>query len=136
MRVITYGTFDTLHFGHIRLLQRAKLLGTHLTVGLSTDAFNKVKGKSVFMPYDERKDMLLELKAVDEVVPEDNWAQKINDIQKYRIDIFTMGDDWKGEFDSLSQFCRVQYLERTPAISSTLIKQEIAPNLLPQNQTS
>ena len=128
MRVITYGTFDTLHFGHIRLLQRAKKLGTHLTVGLSTDDFNREKGKISYMSYDERKSMLLELRAVDEVVPEKNWDQKSSDINKYQIDIFTMGDDWKGEFDFLAQFCRVQYLERTPSISSTLIKQNFHQN--------
>ena len=129
MRVITYGTFDTLHFGHIRLLQRAKKLGTHLTVGLSTDDFNREKGKISYMSYDERKSMLLELKAVDEVVPEENWDQKTSDISKYQIDIFTMGDDWKGEFDFLAQFCRIQYLERTPSISSTLIKQKLSSKL-------
>ena len=130
MRVITYGTFDTLHFGHIRLLQRAKKLGTHLTVGLSTDDFNREKGKISYMSYDERKSMLLELRAVDEVVPEKNWDQKSSDINKYQIDIFTMGDDWKGEFDFLAQFCRVQYLERTPSISSTLIKQKLSSKLI------
>ena len=129
MRVITYGTFDTLHFGHIRLLQRAKKLGT-LTVGLSTDDFNREKGKISYMSYDERKSMLLELRAVDEVVPEKNWDQKSSDINKYQIDIFTMGDDWKGEFDFLAQFCRVQYLERTPSISSTLIKQKLSSKLI------
>lgn len=130
MRVITYGTFDTLHFGHIRLLQRAKKLGAHLTVGLSTDDFNREKGKISYMSYDERKSMLLELRAVDEVVPEKNWDQKSSDINKYQIDIFTMGDDWKGEFDFLAKFCRVQYLERTPSISSTLIKQKLSSKLI------
>lgn len=121
-KVITYGTFDTIHFGHISLLQRAKSLGTHLTVGLSTDEFNKEKGKRSYFSYAERKEFLEAIRYVDSVIPEQNWAQKADDIADNGIDILTMGDDWKGKFDSLRTVCSVHYLDRTPEISSTLIK--------------
>lgn len=121
-KIITYGTFDTLHFGHIILLQRAKSLGDYLIVGLSTDEFNAGKGKTSHFNYDERKAFLEAIRFVDEVIPEQDWKQKSRDVVTHQIDTFTMGDDWAGEFDFLSEFCNVHYLSRTPAISSTLIK--------------
>ena len=124
-KVITYGTFDTLHFGHIRLLERAKTLGDYLIVGLSSDEFNAEKGKMSHFSYAKRKSFLEAIRFVDEVIPEHNWEQKPHDIINHQIDIFTMGDDWTGEFDFLSDYCKVHYLSRTPAISSTLIKANI-----------
>ena len=124
-KVITYGTFDTLHFGHIRLLHRARALGDFLVVGLSTDAFNATKGKQSLLPFAERKTYLEAIRYVDLVIPEENWEQKARDIADYQIDIFTMGSDWSGHFDDLSSLCDVHYLERTPEISSTLIKKSI-----------
>lgn len=124
-RVITYGTFDVLHFGHINLLKRAKALGDYLIVGLSTDKFNAIKGKKSYYTYEQRKSILENLRFVDLVIPENNWAQKQNDIQKYQADIFVMGDDWKGKFDELKQLCEVIYLPRTEGVSSTQTKQHI-----------
>jgi glycerol-3-phosphate cytidylyltransferase len=121
-KVITYGTFDTLHFGHIRLLERAKNLGDYLVVGLSTDEFNAGKGKTSHFSYDERKAFLEAIRFVDEVIPEHDWEQKSRDVIAHQIDTFTMGNDWVGKFDFLDEFCNVYYLSRTPAISSTLIK--------------
>lgn len=126
IRVITYGTFDTLHFGHIRLLQRAKDLGDYLIVGLSTDDFNKEKGKRSLHCWDERKFLLESLRCVDLVIPECSWEQKRADAKLYHVDIFAMGDDWAGQFDFLSDLCSVKYFPRTPDISSTKIK-EIIP---------
>jgi glycerol-3-phosphate cytidylyltransferase len=124
-KIITYGTFDTLHFGHIRLLQRAKSLGDYLIVGLSTDAFNASKGKTSHFDYDTRKEFLEAIRYVDAVIPERDWDQKARDVVDHQIDTFTMGDDWAGEFDFLTDICTVHYLSRTPAISSTLIKANI-----------
>jgi glycerol-3-phosphate cytidylyltransferase len=125
-RVLTYGTFDVLHRGHIRLLKRAKRLGEYLLVAISTDGFNRVKGKSSVFPYRERKWILEHLEMVDEVIPEKNWVQKINDVKKHKIDVFVMGDDWRGKFDFLKPYCRVVYLKRTVGISTTQIKQRMA----------
>jgi glycerol-3-phosphate cytidylyltransferase len=124
-RVITYGTFDTLHFGHIRLLHRARALGDYLIVGLSTDNFNKQKGKRSFHSYSERKFFLEALRFVDLVIPEDSWEQKRDDAKLYCIDIFTIGNDWEGKFDFLSDLCEVVYLPRTENISSTQIRNNI-----------
>jgi glycerol-3-phosphate cytidylyltransferase len=124
-RVITYGTFDLLHYGHINLLKRAKQLGDYLIVALSTDEFNKVKGKESYFSYEQRKLLLEAIKYVDEVIPEESWDQKINDVISYKIDIFVMGDDWKGKFDFLKDYCEVVYLPRTPEISTTKIKSDI-----------
>ena len=124
-RVITYGTFDLLHKGHIRLLKRAKALGDHLTVCVSTDEFNAEKGKKAYTPYEDRKYILQAIKYVDEVIPETNWDQKINDVIENNIDVFVMGDDGKGKFDFLKDYCEVIYLPRTEGISSTKIKQDL-----------
>ena len=124
-KVITYGTFDTIHFGHLKLLERAKNLGDFLIVGLSTDAFNALKGKKSLLNYEERKSYLQAIKYVDLIIPENNWEQKIEDIKKNHVDIFTIGDDWKGKFDFMNDVCQVHYLERTPSISSTMIRSKI-----------
>ena len=120
-RVLTYGTFDLLHHGHIRLLKRAKDLGDYLVVGLSTDEFNAVKGKKACYSYSTRKEVLEAVKYVDLVIPEKSWDQKIEDIKKYNIDIVVMGSDWRGSdrFEYLRKYCRLIYLERTEGISSS-----------------
>ncbi len=123
-RIITYGTFDVLHFGHINLLKRARGLGDYLIVALSTDEFNKIKNKKSYYTYEQRKLLLESCRYVDLVIPENNWEQKIDDIQKYQADIFVMGDDWKGKFDFLKSYCEVIYLPRTPNISTTQIKED------------
>ena len=124
-RVITYGTFDLLHYGHIRLLQRCNDQGDYLVVALSSDEFTAGKGKKSYFSYEERKHMLEAIRYVDLVVPEDNWEQKSTDVDKYHIDTFVMGDDWTGEFDFLKDKCEVVYLPRTPEISTTRIKSEL-----------
>lgn len=125
-RVITYGTFDLLHYGHINLLRRAKEQGDYLIVALSTDRFNwNEKHKKSFFSFEQRKVLLESIRYVDLVIPEDNWEQKISDIKEYRIDTFVIGDDWRGKFDYLNDFCKVVYLPRTPEISTTQIKDEL-----------
>lgn len=125
-KVITYGTFDLLHYGHINLLKRAKELGDYLIVCLSTDEFNSQKGKKSFFSYEERKMILESIKYVDEIVPEENWEQKKTDVIKYGVDVFVIGDDWQGKFDYLKdQGVDVVYLPRTPEISSTEVKKYI-----------
>lgn len=124
-KIITYGTFDLLHYGHINLLKRAKALGDYLIVGLSTNEFNEVKGKSCYFSYEERKKLLESLRYVDLVIPEKNWEQKVEDIKEFKVDIFVMGDDWKGQFDFLESYCEVIYLSRTPEISTTKIKADL-----------
>lgn len=127
-RIITYGTYDLLHYGHIKLLQRAKALGDYLIVGLSTDEFNwNEKHKKCYFTYEERKEMLEALRCVDLVIPEENWEQKIEDMHLYHIDTFVIGDDWKGKFDFLKdEGVEVIYLPRTPEISTTQIKHDLA----------
>ncbi|WP_214796799.1 glycerol-3-phosphate cytidylyltransferase [Exiguobacterium sp. s5] len=127
-RVITYGTFDLLHYGHINILKRAKEKGDYLIVALSTNEFNEKKGKKCYFSYEERKKLLESVRYVDLVIPEDNWEQKIKDVQDHRVDYFVMGDDWKGKFDFLKEYCEVVYLERTPEISTTKIKNELGIN--------
>ena len=127
-RVITYGTFDTLHFGHIMLLQRARALGDYLIVALSTDEFNAIKGKTAFLSWEERKAHLEALRYVDLVIPEKTWDQKRGDVTLYHVDIFTMGSDWEGKFDFLSDLCEVVYMPRTEGISSTLIRDALRSN--------
>lgn len=126
-RVITYGTFDLLHYGHINLLKRAKALGDYLVVGLSTDEFNwNEKNKKSYFTYEQRKSLLESIRYVDLVIPETNWEQKRSDIHEYHIDTFVIGDDWKGKFDFLEEEgATVEYLSRTPEISTTQIKQDL-----------
>ncbi|KRN28356.1 glycerol-3-phosphate cytidyltransferase [Lactobacillus selangorensis] len=123
--VITYGTFDLLHWGHVRLLERAKKYGDNLIVGLSTDEFNALKHKEAYIPFEERKYVLEAIRYVDKVIPERSWDQKISDVQKYHVDTFVMGDDWKGQFDFLKDYCQVIYLPRTKGISTTKIKEDL-----------
>lgn len=126
-KIITYGTFDLLHYGHINLLRRAKELGDYLIVVLSTDDFNwNMKQKKCYFSYDKRKILLEAIRYVDLVIPENNWEQKISDVREFKVDIFVMGDDWKGKFDFLKEYCEVIYLPRTPEISTTQIKRELS----------
>lgn len=124
-RVITYGTYDLLHWGHVRLLKRAKALGDYLIVALSTDEINEFKGKKAYHNYEERKMMLEALRYVDLVIPEADWEQKRDDIVKYQVDVFAIGDDWEGKFDYLKEHCEVVYLPRTEGVSTTKIKEDL-----------
>ena len=126
-RILTYGTFDLLHYGHIRLLKRAKELGDYLVVALSTDEFNAIKNKKAYHNYETGKKMLEAIRYVDLVIPENNWEQKIDDVKKYFIDIVVMGSDWVGsdKFEILRPYCEVKYLDRTEGISTTKIKKEL-----------
>lgn len=125
-RVITYGTFDLLHYGHINLLRRARALGDYLIVALSTDQFNHdSKNKVCYFTYEERKQLLESIRYVDLVIPEENWEQKVRDVREYHVDTFVMGDDWAGKFDFLKEYCEVVYLPRTPEISTTKMKQDM-----------
>lgn len=121
--VITYGTFDILHIGHINLLRRARGLGDRLIVALSTDEFNKGKHKTALLDYNNRKTVLEAIRYVDEVIPETHWEQKIDDVQRFKAAIFVMGHDWEGEFDFLKDYCEVIYLPRTEDISTTMLKE-------------
>lgn len=128
-KVITYGTFDLLHAGHINLLRRAKELGDYLIVVVSTDEFNwNEKRKKCYFSYEERKKLVEAVRYVDLVIPEENWDQKIFDVKEYHVDTFVMGDDWKGKFDFLKDYCEVVYLPRTEGISTTKIKQDLGLN--------
>lgn len=124
-KVITYGTFDLIHPGHINILRRAKALGDHLTVAISTDEFNALKDKKAYHCFENRKMILESIQYVDQVIPEMSWDQKINDVQKYDIDVFVMGDDWEGKFDFLKPYCEVVYLPRTIGISTSKIKRDL-----------
>lgn len=123
--VLTYGTFDMFHIGHLKLLQRLKTLGDRLIVAVSTDEFNSIKGKKTLIPFEQRALIVQNIKCVDMVISEKNWEQKIDDIKKYNVDIFAMGDDWKGKFDFLKDYCEVIYLPRTQNISTTELKKEL-----------
>lgn len=129
-RVLTYGTYDLLHYGHIRLLERASKLGDYLIVALSTDEFNKIKGKKSYYNYELRKQMLEAIRYVDLVIPEDNWEQKKSDVLTYKVDTVVMGSDWKDDehFESLRDYCDVVYLDRTEGISTTKIKVDLYSN--------
>ncbi|MBR2786975.1 MAG: glycerol-3-phosphate cytidylyltransferase [Clostridia bacterium] len=126
-RILTYGTFDLLHYGHIRLLKRAKELGDYLIVAISTDEFNAIKQKKAYHNYQTRKEMLEAVRYVDLVIPEESWEQKINDVKTYNVDVVVMGDDWAGneKFEELKDYCDVVYLERTKGVSTTQIKREL-----------
>ncbi len=126
-RVITYGTFDMFHIGHLKLLQRLKQLanGGELIVAVSTDEFNAQKGKKVLIPYEQRAEIVNNIKCVDKVIPENSWEQKVEDIKQYNIDIFAIGDDWRGKFDFLKNYCEVIYLPRTKDISTTQLKKSL-----------
>lgn len=124
-KIITYGTFDLLHWGHVELLKRAKALGDYLIVGLSTDEFNALKHKDAYHSFEHRKEILEAIKYVDEVIPEENWEQKVSDVKKYNVDTFVMGSDWTGQFDFLKDYCNVIYLPRTVGISTTKIKKDL-----------
>lgn len=124
-KVITYGTFDLIHHGHINILKKAKEYGDYLIVGLSSDEFNMLKGKAAYYSFEERKMILEAIKYVDEVIPEHNWGQKADDIQTNNIDLFVMGSDWEGKFDELNEHCDVVYLPRTEGISSSKIKKDL-----------
>lgn len=123
--ILTYGTFDLFHIGHLNLLRRLKELGTNLIVGVSTDEFNSSKGKKTIIPFEDRIQIVQSMEFVDLAIAEDNWDQKKKDIEKYKVDTFGIGDDWKGKFDELKQYCEVVYLPRTNGISSTALKKNL-----------
>lgn len=127
-KIITYGTFDLLHYGHINLLKRAKEKGDYLIVALSTDEFNNGKGKKCYFSFEERMKLLESIRYVDLVIPETCWEQKVEDVKEFKIDTLVMGDDWKGKFDFLNEYCEVAYLERTPEISTSRIKSDLLNN--------
>lgn len=124
--VITYGTFDLFHIGHLRLLERARALGDSLIVGVSTDEFNAVKGKKTFIDFCHRFEIVRSLRCVDAAFPETCWEQKQTDVARYKADIFAMGSDWTGKFDFLKDQCEVVYLPRTEGISSTELRAKLA----------
>ena len=124
-KVITYGTFDLLHTGHINILRRAKEYGDYLIVAISSDEFNALKGKNAYYSFEQRKLILEAIRYVDEVIPEHTWEQKVQDVKDHEVDIFVMGDDWKGKFDFLKDQCEVVYLPGTVGISTTKIKQDL-----------
>ena len=127
-RIITYGTFDILHYGHVNLLSRAKALGDYLIVALSTDEFNETKNKKSYYNYAQRKIILEAIRYVDLVIPEKSWEQKRSDIINYQADIFVMGNDWEHKFDTLSDICEVRYIPRTDCICSSQIKKYLQKN--------
>lgn len=126
-RILTYGTFDLLHYGHIRLLKRAKALGDYLIVALSTDEFNALKGKKAYHSYEKRKMMLEAIRYVDLVIPENTWEQKKSDVLDYHVDVVVMGDDWAGsdKFDYLREYCDIVFLPRTEGVSTSQIKKDL-----------
>ena len=124
--VLTYGTFDLFHIGHLNLLKRARSYGDRLIVGVSTDSFNLLKGKKTIIPYKDRAEIVRNIRYVDEVIPEENWEQKVSDIKNYAINTFIIGDDWQGKFDDLKSHCEVIYLPRTTGVSTTGLKDSLA----------
>lgn len=122
-KIITYGTFDTLHYGHLEILRKSKSLGDYLIVGISTDEFNNIKGKKSIFTYKQRYEWVKSISYVDEIIPENSWLQKKSDINDNNIDILVMGDDWLGKFDDIG--CKVVYFKRTNYISTTEIKKII-----------
>lgn len=129
--VLTYGTYDLIHVGHIRLFQRLSMIADKLIVACSTDEFNKVKGKVTVIPFDQRVEMLESCRYVDQVIAESNWDQKRSDVVKYDVDLFAMGDDWEGKFDELADLCDILYLPRTQNISTTELKALVQKMRLP-----
>jgi glycerol-3-phosphate cytidylyltransferase len=123
--VITYGTFDMFHIGHLKLLRRLSEMGDKVIVAVSTDEFNELKGKKTLIPYDQRAAIVEAIDCVDEVIPEQTWEQKLSDVRSYGVDVFAIGDDWKGEFDFLEECCEVVYLPRTSNISTTELKRSL-----------
>lgn len=123
--IITYGTFDMFHIGHLNLLRNLSLMADRLIVAVSTDEFNTEKGKKILIPFDQRAAIVEAIDCVDLVIPENTWEQKILDVQKYDVDIFAIGDDWKGKFDFLGEYCEVVYLARTKNISTTELKNSL-----------
>lgn len=113
------------HIGHLRLLQKLSEFGDELIVAVSTDEFNKLKNKTVLIPYEQRSEIVQNISCVDKVIPEENWEQKVSDIKNYNVDIFAIGNDWEGEFDFLKEYCEVRYLERTKEISTTQLKKSL-----------
>ncbi|ARS51758.1 adenylyltransferase/cytidyltransferase family protein [Kushneria konosiri] len=124
-KIITYGTFDMFHIGHLNLLKKLSQMAGHVTVAVSTDEFNDQKGKKTLIPYEQRAEIVSSVRYVDKVIPEYSWDQKISDVQEYSIDKFAIGEDWRGKFDFLSPFCEVIYLERTKDISTTELKKSL-----------
>jgi len=123
--ILTYGTFDMFHIGHLKLLERLSQLGEKLIVAVSTDEFNEQKGKKTIIPYDQRAEIIAAIRYVDKVIPEKTWEQKPDDIKNHQVDIFAMGYDWKGKFDDLNQYCEVVYLPRTEGISTSRLKNQL-----------
>lgn len=123
--IITYGTFDMFHIGHLKLLERLSKMADQVIVAVSTDEFNEQKGKKVLIPYEQRAAIVQAIEYVDLVIPEDNWEQKKTDIEKYGVDIFAIGNDWEGKFDFLKDQCEVVYLDRTKNISTTSLKKSL-----------
>ncbi len=127
--ILTYGTFDMFHIGHLRLFKRLSELGDKLIVGVSTDEFNALKGKKTLIPFDQRAEIVESCRYVDMVIPETDWEQKVRDVHEYNVDVFAIGNDWQGKFDFLKDHCEVVYLDRTDGISSTQLKNSLK-NLL------
>lgn len=123
--VITYGTFDMFHIGHLKLLRRLSEMGDKVIVAVSTDEFNELKGKKTLIPYDQRAAIVEAIDCVDLVIPEESWEQKLSDVKRYQVDIFAIGEDWKGKFDFLEELCEVVYLPRTKNISTTDLKRSL-----------
>ena len=133
-KIITYGTFDLFHIGHLKLLQRLSELGDELIVAVSTDEFNQEKGKKTIIPFEQRAEIVSNIKCVSQVIPESCWEQKIEDIKKYNIDIFAIGNDWEGKFDFLKEHCEVNYLKRTEDISTTKLKESLNSFSISKNE--
>lgn len=123
--IITYGTFDMFHIGHLKLLERLKAMGDRVIVAVSTDEFNIGKGKKTLIPYEQRAAIVNAIEYVDLVIPEESWEQKLTDVKKYEVDVFAIGNDWKGKFDFLEDLCEVVYLPRTKNISTTDLKKSL-----------
>ena len=123
--VITYGTFDMFHIGHLKLLRRLSEMGDKVIVAVSTDEFNELKGKKTLIPYDQRAAIVEAIDCVDMVIPEESWEQKLSDVKRYQVDVFAIGEDWKGKFDFLEELCEVVYLPRTKNISTTDLKRSL-----------